>query len=177
MFGFIAPHLRVERVEDLSPDRLADLQLDSLLLDVDCTLKRYGDEDVSPEVAAWLDSLRTARIGLCLLSNGRGRRIGRTARRLDLPYIAQALKPLPFGCRRAMREFGFDRARTAMVGDQLFADVIAGRLAGLTAILVRPICPEEEPWFTRLKRPGERLMLRWMGTQKRRRDDGRDRRG
>ena len=170
MFGFIAPHLRVERVEDLSLDRLAELGLDSLLLDVDCTLKRYGDEDVSPEVAAWLDALRGAGIGLCLLSNGRGRRIGRFARRLDLPFIAQALKPSPFGCRRAVRKLGFDRSRTAMVGDQLFADVIAGRLAGLTAILVRPIHAEEEPWFTRLKRPCERLLLGWMGARGRRRD-------
>ena len=42
-----------------------------------------------------------------------------------------------------------------MVGDQLFADILAGRLAGLTTFLVEPIHPEEEPWFTRLKRgPG-----------------------
>jgi predicted HAD superfamily phosphohydrolase YqeG len=47
-----------------------------------------------------------------------------------------------------------------MVGDQLFADVMAGRLAGVHSILVTPIHPEEEPWFTRLKRLPERLMLR-----------------
>ena len=51
---------------------------------------------------------------------------------------------------------------TAMVGDQLFADIAAARLAGLTAILVRPIHPEEEHWFTRIKRPPEKLLLRWM---------------
>jgi predicted HAD superfamily phosphohydrolase YqeG len=47
-----------------------------------------------------------------------------------------------------------------VVGDQLFADVMAARLAGLASILVRPIHPEEEPWFTRLKRPLERVLLR-----------------
>ena len=45
--------------------------------------------------------------------------------------------------------------RTAMVGDQVFADVMAGRLAGVFTILVRPIHPEDEPWFTRWKRPWE----------------------
>jgi predicted HAD superfamily phosphohydrolase YqeG len=42
----------------------------------------------------------------------------------------------------------------------VFADVMAARAAGLRSILVRPIHPEEEPWFTRLKRPLERLVMR-----------------
>jgi len=162
MLPFVVPHLRVESVLDLGVDRLRDLGLDALLLDVDCTLKRYRTETVSAEVAAWLDALRAAEIGLCLVSNGLGKRVGRFAETLDLPFWAKAGKPLPFGCRAAVRTMGFDRRRTAMVGDQIFADVMAGRLAGLTTILVRPMHPEEEPWFTRLKRPFERFLLRRM---------------
>ena len=160
MFHFCTPHLRIESVLDLSPERLRELGLDALLLDVDCTLKRYRAEEVTPEVAVWLDALRAAGVGLCLVSNGRCARIGRFAATLNLPYVSGAHKPLPFGCRRAVRQRGFDRARTAMVGDQVFADVVAGRLAGLRTILVRPIHPEEEPWFTRLKRPLEWVFLR-----------------
>ena len=51
-----------------------------------------------------------------------------------------------------------------MVGDQIFADVMAGRLAGLTTILVRPIQPNEEPWFARMKRPLERVVMKYAGT-------------
>jgi uncharacterized protein len=72
------------------------------------------------------------------------------------------MKPLPFRCRAIMRTLGFDRRRTALVGDQLFSDVMAARLAGVASILVRPIHPEEERWFTRLKRPLERALLRRM---------------
>ena len=46
-----------------------------------------------------------------------------------------------------------------MVGDQLFADILAGNLARVRTILVRAIHPEEEPWFTRLKRGPERWIL------------------
>jgi HAD superfamily phosphatase (TIGR01668 family) len=159
MLRLFAPHLRVESVLELSVDRLRELQLDALLLDVDCTLKSYRAASVSAEVAAWLDGLQDAGIGLCLVSNGRGRRIRRFAHELGLPYVAKALKPLPFGCRAAIRKMGFAPRRTAMVGDQLFADVPAGRLAGLRSILVRPIRPQEEPWFTRWKRPVERFLL------------------
>jgi uncharacterized protein len=160
MLKLFSPQLRVERVWELSPERLAELGLKSLLLDVDCTLTRYHCTTVGPEVAAWLAELRTAEIGLCLVSNGLRPRIEQVAKELGLPFVARALKPLPLGCWRAMRSLGFSRQQTAMVGDQLFADVMAGRLAGLLTILVRPIHPEEEPWFTRLKRPLERWLLR-----------------
>jgi len=175
MFRFVTPHLRVESVLELQVDRLRSLELDALLLDVDCTLKRYLADEVAPEVASWLAEVRSAGIGLCLVSNGRGWRIRQFARMIDLPFVAKACKPLPFGCRAAVRKMGFAPQRTAIVGDQLFADVIAGRLAGLMSILVRPIRPEEEPWFTRIKRPLERRLLRWVGGDGRQKVVGRRR--
>ena len=160
MFGIFAPHLRVESVLELNVPRLRDMGLDSLMLDVDCTLKSYSATDLRLETREWLDSLRRAGIGLCLLSNGRGGRIGALAERLELPCVWAALKPLPFRCLAGLRRLGFDRKRTAVVGDQIFSDVMAGRLAGLTTILVRPIQPEEEPWFARMKRPLERVVMK-----------------
>jgi uncharacterized protein len=159
MFRFLTPHHRITSVLELTPQRLRGLGLHFLLLDADCTLKRYGSEECAPGVAEWLDSLQQAGFGLCLVSNGLGERIGRFAQRVGLPYEARALKPLPIGCRKAVRKMGFSRERTAMVGDQVFADIMAGRLAGLTTILVEPIHPEDEPWFTRLKRGPERWLL------------------
>ena len=160
MRRLLTPDLRIDSVLELSPDRLRQMGLEALLLDVDGTLKNYRAESLRPEVMAWLEGLRAAGIGLCLLSNGRFPRIGRLAERLGLPFVSQACKPFPFGCRRAMRLLGFPNGQTGVVGDQLFADVMAARLAGLVSILVRPIHPEEEPWFTRMKRPLERVLLR-----------------
>ncbi len=157
------PTLCIETVVELTPDRLRELGLDSLLLDVDCTLKRYRETHVSENVGKWLGSLQRDGIGLCLVSNGRGPRIERFAAGLGLSFIAKACKPFPWGLKRAIREHGFERRRTAMVGDQLLADIIAGNLAGLTTVFVRPIHPEEEQWFTRIKRPPERWILRSMG--------------
>ncbi len=155
----LRPTIRVERVEELTAERLQGWGLRWLLLDVDCTLTRYQRRDVEPSVAAWLDALRAAGIGLCLVSNGLGQRIHEFAQRLDLPCVSRAMKPLPAGVWWAMRRLAARRAETAMVGDQLFADVLAGQLAGVRTILVRPIHPEEEPWFTRLKRGPERWLL------------------
>jgi HAD superfamily phosphatase (TIGR01668 family) len=160
MFRFLTPHLCVATVLELTPKRLRGIGLQNLLLDADGTLKRYRSQECAPGVGQWLDTLRQAGFGLCLVSNGLGERIGRFAEVVGLPFVAKAMKPLPTGCRRALRKMGFRRESTAIVGDQVFADILAGRLAGLTTILVDPIHPEEEPWFTRLKRRPERWLLR-----------------
>lgn len=155
----IFPSYRTASVTDLTPEQLNRLHLKALLLDVDCTLKRYTEQIPEQCVLDWIAELRNAGIFLCLLSNGKKERIARTAERLGLPFIALALKPLPKGCRRALKEFHLSAEETAMVGDQLFADTAAGNLAGLTTILVTPIHPEEEHWFTRVKRPFEKMLL------------------
>lgn len=162
MLRLITPHLRLPGVLDLEAGRLRSLGLEGLLLDVDGTLKDHGaagiDEAVVDRIRAW----RSAGLRICLLSNGGGRRISRLARRLEVPHVARACKPFPFGCRAGLGVLGLDRRRVAIVGDQLFADVLAGRLAGLITILVTPTSPVE-PWFTRLKRPLERRVLLRLG--------------
>ena len=160
MWNVVYPHFLIDRVVDVTPALLRSLDLNYLLLDVDCTLKRYSEETPQPDVLEWLDSMKRAGIGMCLLSNGVGERIGKFAERVALPYVAKACKPFPSGCRRACREHSFDPSRTAVIGDQIFADVMAGRLAGLRVFLTTPISPEEEHWFTRVKRPFERVVLR-----------------
>lgn len=160
LFWPFLPHWKVSVVNELTPIVLQQLGVESILLDVDCTLKRYDADILEPWVLDWLLSLKMAGIPVCLLSNGRGRRIGKLAQQYELPFVAMACKPLPFGCLRAIRKHGWNRKTTAMIGDQIFADIMAGRLAGLKTILVTPIHPEIEPLFTRIKRPFEKLVLR-----------------
>jgi HAD superfamily phosphatase (TIGR01668 family) len=93
-----------------------------------------------------------------LFSNGRQARIAGIAAELGLPYVAEAMKPWPHGCRRGLTALGLPAERVAVVGDQIFADILAGRLARLFTVLVRPTS-RVEPWFTRLKRPFEAPIL------------------
>jgi HAD superfamily phosphatase (TIGR01668 family) len=148
------PHFYCSRVTTLDARHLRRHDISGLLIDIDGTLKDFHASAPTPVVVAWLRQLQTDGIRVCLLSNGRPARISAIADRLKLPYIAQAMKPLPFGCLRGVKLLDLPRRNVAVVGDQIFADVIAGRLAGLSAILVQPTS-RAEPWFTRLKRPFE----------------------
>jgi HAD superfamily phosphatase (TIGR01668 family) len=123
----------------------------------------YNAGAIRSPIRRWLDLLRVRGIRLCLLSNGRSERIGPLAEKLDIPFVAKAFKPLPYGCHAALKRLRVPAHRAALIGDQLFADVLAGRLAGLFTILVTPL-GRREPWFTRVKRPFERCLLRWQKT-------------
>jgi hypothetical protein len=162
----LTPHVLIDSVLDLGIPQIRALELEAIILDVDCTLKSYSAATCTPEVTAWVATLLEAGLRVCLVSNGREGRIARFAEGLGVPYIAKAFKPMPWGVLAAMRRLGARREQTAMVGDQLFADILAGRLAGVLTILVRPIRPEEEPWFTRLKRRPETFLLRRLEVRK-----------
>lgn len=159
MFRLVTPHYRVYSVVELTPERLRLWGFTSLLLDVDCTLTRYRRGEPTPEVLAWIEQMRFEKIQLCLVSNGMSHRIRHFADRLELPCVGSAMKPLPWGVWSAMQKLQSIPTETAMVGDQIFADIMAGRLAGIRTILVEPMHPEEEPWFTRLKRWPEKVVL------------------
>ena len=166
MFAWVTPHYRLDSVMELTPGQVGALGLKGLLLDVDCTLKDHHATEFSAAIRGWTDRMRAEGVRLCLLSNGRPQRIGRLAGLLEIDYVAQAFKPLPFACRVALDKLGLKASEVGLVGDQVFADVMAGRLAGLCTILVRPTTTQE-PWFTRMKRPLERRVLRWIGETQR----------
>jgi len=159
MFNWLLPNLILDSIQDITPELLQRHGLRSLLLDVDCTLKRYRATEIPPESLQWIESLQNARIGLCLLSNGRVHRIRPIAEQIGISFIAPAMKPSPFGCRTAIKTMEFDPKATAIVGDQVFADILAGKLANIFTILVTPIHPEEERWYTRIKRPLEKWVI------------------
>ena len=160
MLTLFHPNFLIDSVVELTPDRLKSLGVKRLLLDVDCTLKQYANQEPEPGILEWLAELKSYNIDACLLSNGVPKRIERFAALVGLPFIAKACKPFPSGCKRACREWGCEPSSVMVVGDQIFADVLAGKLAGIRTVLVKPIHPEQEHWFTKIKRPFEKVVLR-----------------
>ena len=105
-----------------------------------------------------LDGLRAGGINLIIVSNNRKRRVKKFAERLNLPYIANAKKPFPAVFLKTLRRFDCLPCNGAVVGDQLFTDVLGANLAGIRSILVTNITPESGPFF-RLKRRLEKWIL------------------
>jgi HAD superfamily phosphatase (TIGR01668 family) len=98
--------------------------------------------------------LRGSRAGLsvCLVSNNWHDYVYRFAEELDLPIAGKALKPLPFGFLAGARLLGLTARECAVVGDQLFTDVLGGKLVGATTVLVVPTSTSDLPHTLVLRR-------------------------
>lgn len=152
------PDYIVDSVTEFDVDRLRQLNVRGLLLDVDGSLKPHYGTFILPEVASWIAQLQQAGFKLAFFSNGLAERIAPLAASVGVQVFANCCKPLPFACRRAIEEMGLTPAETLILGDQLFTDILCGRLVGTRTAYVRPLSPEE-PIYTRIKRPLERLVL------------------
>jgi hypothetical protein len=73
--------------------------------------------------------------------------------------LALVGKPFSFAFARGLRRLKMSPSETAMVGDQLFTDVLGANLAGILSILVRPLTAGLLP-HTRLTRRLEDLILK-----------------
>ncbi len=125
---------------DLSGPALARRGIVLLLADLDNTLSPYGQALPSDAVRAWNEGLRAAGVSLFVLSNNRHADRPRVyCEALGIPFLGHAGKPGTEGFFRAMERMGAAPGQTALVGDQVFTDVLGGNRAGVTTILVEPI--------------------------------------
>ncbi len=135
----LLPGFKFRRVTDIEPDFLKEQGISLLLLDVDNTLIPYTTTVPDAALVKWVEMLRNADIELFVVSNNKGTRPEELCGRLGLKYIKRAGKPRAGAVLKAVKLCGGNRESTALVGDQIYTDMIAASLAGVTGILVEPI--------------------------------------
>lgn len=127
-------------IYQISGESLACRGIRLLLADLDNTLVPYGVPLPDRRLKEWRDDLNAHGVTLFILSNNRHESRPRIfAEGLDVPYIGHAGKPKTPSFCKAMEQIGVTKEQTAIVGDQIFTDVLGGNRAGVTTILVRPI--------------------------------------
>lgn len=140
MLGSIRPDLRVARVTDISAQDLHDRGFIGVLLDLDNTLLPWKDSSIPDSSRLWIESAKQTGLKLCIVSNTHyPKRLNNIAAELGIECVARALKPRAHGFRKAAGMLGCDLASCAVVGDQLFTDILGGNLAGAFTILVNPM--------------------------------------
>ncbi len=153
------PDYSYQRVYQIPARLFLEKGIRALLLDVDNTLTTDNNPVPHQEVLGWLEQQRQAGLRLLVLSNNHQERVAPFARQLGLEYVADAKKPLPFPLWKALKKMGIPPGQAAIIGDQIFTDILCGRLAGCTSILVEYM--EEEGYgFYVTKRRWEKRVLK-----------------
>jgi len=154
----LGPNRYAPRLHQVSLEELADAGICGLIVDLDNTLLGFRETELGDEHLSWVASAHDRGFRIVMLSNNFSARVRGIAAQLNVPCIPNALKPLPFGFLRAVRHLRLRRRQIAVVGDQLFTDVLGGKLCGLYTILTEPIEAKDFA-ITRFFRFFERMML------------------
>lgn len=154
----LSPDLYLHSVHDIDLDAFSRKGIDTLLVDLDNTLLPRDTNEVPDDLRRWAVGLHEHGFRVVLVSNNWHERVHAVAGELGFDLVAKAVKPLPFAFLRALSKAGSKRGRAAVVGDQLFTDVLGGKLLGMTTVLVEPLSATDLP-HTLLLRRIERVLL------------------
>ena len=133
----LLPKYIFRKLTDISPEFLHATGLSILLMDFDNTMLPYTKDVPPSELLQWAQNMDSSGIQLCIVSNSKRSRVPEFSKAYGIPCVTHAKKPGSKGIRRALENMGGSSA--ALVGDQIFTDVLGANCSGITAILVKPI--------------------------------------
>ena len=158
----LKPHYILNCITDITVGFLKENNITALLLDVDNTMSvAHGNKTLRTGLPEWLSEMKENGISLIILSNAKKERAKRFADSVGLPVVGLAAKPLPFGYLKAVKSLKVKRKNAAMVGDQVFTDILGGKLSGVKTMLVTDITPEDKLNFKIKRKLENKLLKRW----------------
>ena len=135
------------------------MNIKGLILDVDNTLTTHDNPIPLDGVKNWLKEMQSAGIKMMIVSNNSAERVTPFAEMLGLDFVPNGKKPLSKGFREAVKIMGLHKKQIAVIGDQLFTDILGGNLFKIKTILVTPI-ELEKKGFLKFKRIIEKPILK-----------------
>ena len=137
----LRPNFTFGAVSEVTPQFLRGQGVRAVMVDLDDTLVAAGSSTLGPELTDWFGALKAAQLPVLILSNGSKGRVAQWSYDLGVAGLALVGKPLTFAFRRGLKRLCSQAGETAMIGDQLFTDVLGANLVGMTSVLVTPLSP------------------------------------
>ncbi len=153
------PKWHLKSVLEIDENFIKENHLRGFILDLDNTLSMHGSPAAEYGVTDWLNKMKALGMKMTVVSNNTKRRVEPLARDLGLDYISFGCKPLTFGITKALNKMHLPKKSVALVGDQIFTDVLGGNLKGVPTILVEPFHLENTITF-KLKRKIENIVFK-----------------
>lgn len=167
---FIYPDYYCDKVTDITLDLLEENGIKGVILDVDNTLIDF-DRNLLQGAKEWVQKIKKAGIGCIILSNSnKVDKVKMVADTLQISYLYFAKKPLKGGFEKARTQLGLEACQIAVIGDQIFTDVLGANRSNMFSILVNPIA-KKDIWVTRFKRPLEEFIIKSYVKQQKKKEE------
>ncbi|MGI6182066.1 MAG: YqeG family HAD IIIA-type phosphatase [Agathobaculum sp.] len=135
----LIPDLVFQSIYDITPQQLLARGVRGALIDLDGTMASHCDPLPPEPLTPFIRSLQNAGLRVLIFSNNRRTRVSRFCAALGVDFICRAGKPFPRGFRQAAAQLGLQADALAVIGDQIFTDVLGGNLAGALTCYVETL--------------------------------------
>ncbi|MFC1766965.1 YqeG family HAD IIIA-type phosphatase [Candidatus Margulisiibacteriota bacterium] len=146
-----------DSIHDIDLQDLKNKGISHLIVDLDETLRKRNDDHIPASSIEWINKAKEAGFNLCVSSNSFFPwKFKKIREKLNVPCYAFTIKPLPFAFWKALKILSSKTSNTAMIGDQLFTDIVGANLLGIYTIMVAAVTKDEKGFHRRLMRWVER---------------------
>jgi HAD superfamily phosphatase (TIGR01668 family) len=158
VWRYLCPKQYVQDIQQVDLKNLKKKGIKGIIMDLDNTLVPWNDDAVFPEIIEWIKEVKKSGFKACIVSNNRAQRREEITKIFDVPAFWRAVKPRRRTFRKAIRMMGLKPSQVAVIGDQVFTDILGGNRLGLYTILVHPL-NKREYFGTMCMRKIEKVVL------------------
>lgn len=148
MCKLFKPDLYLDSISDLNVGQLKEKGIGLLLLDLDNTLANHGGIRADNFALREIRRIEQEGIKCVIFSNAISSRAKSFAESAGIEHIPTPAKPSKIGIKKVFKKHPeFTNEMIAIIGDQIFTDVLAGKRSNIFTILVDPLSLAEKKYI------------------------------
>ncbi len=152
----ISPNEWEKDIFKINYHRMVSRGIKLFVFDMDNTIARWKSSSVDTRALKLLENL-SKMSSVVILSNGSSPSLKFLEDKAKIEIVKNAHKPLTTKMVKVMKKYRVSKGQVAVIGDQLFTDILVANLTGLYSIKVDPIS-KDEMWFTKILRLLEKMV-------------------
>ena len=153
------PDRYINRITDIDSEFFKDEDIQGVIIDIDNTVIDVK-KNLIDGLVEWNKELKENGIEVVILSNTIDKpKVAKIANLLNVEYFIFGRKPNSGGFLKAKRHLELSVDNIAVIGDQIFTDILGANRVGMLSILVNPLQERNDYFITRWKRPIEENVL------------------
>ena len=141
----LIPDMYQKSIYSINYEKLYNCGIRCLLFDLDNTCVPYVEKVPSKKLIDLFDYLKDMGFKVILFSNATKKRLEVFKNTLVVDCSYSSRKPSKRKFLKVLKMYNFDLSEVAIIGDQLFTDILGGNRVGIKTILVNPMSKKDMP--------------------------------
>ncbi len=139
MLRYLTPDCVFDSIYEITPEFLLSRGIKGALIDIDGTVASHKIKNPSSELCEYIKTLTNTGIKVIFLSNNKRERVGVFSEQVGIKWVSRATKPLSRGFKKGAEILDLPMNQIAVIGDQIFTDVLGGNRLGALTCQVKSI--------------------------------------